>query len=230
MLFPGAVPSIASPFESDLSSFRIASLSRRCGTVAARRFPTRPRALLLSVALAATMGCGDDDGIVGIATTLNTARTVSVFALSGTPPALPAGYYFVTESLVRPQLLSSGGVNFEMAFDLNSDGRVSLIPAKVIVPEAPIAAPSIGIQQSSVPFEQLARAPDRGYVYDSTFTGQVGDTFVLQLLVSGCTFGSPLFAKVSIDSIHVAERRIVFSSMVNRNCGFRGLTAGLPTN
>ena len=83
---------------------------------------------------------------------------------------------------------------------------------------------------TSTPFAAITRAPDRGYARDSIVTVQAGETVLLQLYGSGCTFGEPFYAKVSIDSVIVAERRIVFTSMVNRNCGFRGLVPGLPTN
>jgi len=199
--------------------------------------PTRGahgRALMISlgaavVALAFT-ACGNNDDIIGVATTQNTERTNTVYALSGTPASLPAGYFFVTETLVRPQLLSTGGVNFEIAFDIDSQGRVQLLPARVVAPDSPNAPPSVGIQQSTVGFDAITRAPDRNYVSDSTFTAQAGDTFILQLVTSGCTFGYPIYAKLRIDSINLADRRIVFTSMVDRNCGFRGLMAGLPTN
>jgi hypothetical protein len=186
--------------------------------------------LLASATLVSVAACNNDDSITGIATSQNFSRTLSVFGLTGTPPGVPAGYYFVTEALVRPQVLTTGGVNFELAFDVASDGTVSLLPARVVVPEAPVAAPSVGIQKSTTPFSAITRAPDRGYARDSVVTVQAGETVLLQLLGSGCTFGEPFYAKVSIDSVIVAERRIVFTSMVNRNCGFRGLVPGLPTN
>jgi hypothetical protein len=33
-----------------------------------------------------------------------------------------------------------------------------------------------------------------------------------------------------VDSVIAAERRVVLRTMVNRNCGYRALTAGLPKN
>lgn len=218
--------------ESDLPAIRRLFVPRSAyGTCSFRPVRSLVRTLLsfgfLAVGVAA---CGGNDGVTGIATIVNTERTNSVFALSGTSPSLPAGYYFITESLVRPQLLTNGNVNFEIAFDLSPDGSVALIPARLIAPEAIRGTPAVGIQKSTVAYGEVVRAPDRNYVIDSTFTGQAGETFILQLYSSGCTFGYPFYAKVAIDSIIPSERRIVFRSMVNRNCGFRGLVAGLPTN
>lgn len=184
---------------------------------------------LIFLPLLAT-GCSNDDSVTGIATTLNVERSYSAFAMSGTAPGLPAGYYFVTETLVRPQQLTNGNLNFELAFDIEPDGKVSLIPASkaVLVPAA--AAPTVGLQQSPVNFDELTRAPDRNYVYDSVMTGRAGDTFVVQLYNSGCPFGNPYYAKIALDTVITAERRIAFRTIVNRNCGFRGLVVGLPTN
>jgi hypothetical protein len=183
---------------------------------------------LLSAGLLLVSACGSDRNLTGVATSENTVRRISAYALSGTPASLPAAYLFTNETLVRPQLLPSGSVNFEVAFDIGENGQVLLLPARVVVPEAPLPAPAVGIQRSTLNFASVIRAPDRDYVRDSTFTGQVGDTFLLQLLNSGCTFGQPVYAKLAIDSVLVAERRVVFSSMVNRNCGFRSLQTGLP--
>ena len=90
------------------------------------------------MALLTVAACNNDDSITGIATSQNAARTHSVFGLTGTPAGVPAAYYFVTESLVRPQVLTTGGVNFELAFDVADDGTVSLLPARTVVPEAPL--------------------------------------------------------------------------------------------
>jgi hypothetical protein len=170
-----------------------------------------------------------DNGITGIASADNTIDTVTVYALTGAPVTLPAAYYFITQSLVRPQITASGGVNFELAFDITSDGRAALIPARIAVPDSPVAAPRVALQKSTIPFDQLLRAPDKGYI-DSTAFASVGDTYIVQLLTSGCTYGEPVYAKVELDSILPAERRIVFRTIINRNCGFRSLTVGLPTN
>ena len=65
--------------------------------------------------------CGDDNSLLSPASSENTTRAFSVFALSGSAPALPAAYKFTSESLERPQVLSNGAVNFDVAFDITSD-------------------------------------------------------------------------------------------------------------
>lgn len=219
------------PLEPDFSVFRTRasdSYPPVHHAVSSRRALLFP--MLLAMLSLSAAACNNDDSVTGIATTRNIERNYSVFALSGTSPGLPAAYYFITETLVRPQQLTTGALNFEVAFDILPDGRAALMPATVVIPLPPAGASLVGIQTSETPFKDLTRAPNRGFTYDSTFTGKAGDTFVIQLYNSGCPFGDPYYAKIGIDSVVTSERRIVFRSIVNRNCGFRGLTEGIPTN
>ena len=186
-----------------------------------------PALILTAVVLAA---CGDSNNLLNAASFENSTRTFSVYALTGTSSALPAAYNFTTELLARPQLLSNGGVNFDVAFDLTSDNKVKLLPVRSIVPLPPAGVSSVGMLKSTTAYSALERAPERGYIVDSTLVIGIGETVVLQLPGSGCIYGEPYYAKLVVDSILVAQRRIVVGSLVNRNCGFRALTVGIPKN
>jgi len=189
------------------------------------------RALVFSVvAVAATLGCSDNSGFLSAATSQNTIRVNSVWAMTGTSSALPASYRFTTESLERPQLLTNGAVNFDVAFDLTGDGKVALYPVRVLVPLPPAGAPVVGLLKSTSTFPVLERAPDKGFVDDSTVLVGVGELVLIRLSGAGCIYGEPFYAKLSVDSVITAERRIVFRSLINRNCGYRALTEGLPKN
>lgn len=184
---------------------------------------------LIVMAIAGT-ACDDTNNMLMPASSENTARIFSVFALSGTSATLPAAYQFTSERLARPQLLLNGGVNFDVAFDLTADNKVKLLPVRLVVPLPPAGVTSVGMLKSTSAYSALARAPDRGYIIDSALVVGIGETVVLQLPGSGCIYGEPYYAKMVVDSIIAAERRIVFGSLVNRNCGFRALTVGIPKN
>jgi hypothetical protein len=171
-----------------------------------------------------------DDGLTSPASFENVTRTYSVYALTGTSASLPAAYQFTSESLIRPQLLPSGSINFDVAFDIGADGRVLILPVRRVVPSPPNGSPAIGVLRVSQPFEQVGRAPDKGFLVDSAVTAGVGETVVFELLSSGCIYGEAFYAKLTVDSIIASERRMVVRSLVNRNCGFRALTDGLPTS
>ncbi len=172
--------------------------------------------------------CGGGNGLTSPASVDNVLRSYSVYAMTGSSSSLPAAYQYTTESLVRPQVLSNGTLNFDIAFDLTTDGKVRLLPARYLVPLPPAGAPTIGLQRMTTPFASLARAPLNGYQADSAATISVGETFTLELRDSGCNFGEFFYAKITVDSVFVNERRMVMRSLVNRNCGYRSLTEGLP--
>lgn len=190
-----------------------------------RRVARGAAALLLGGSAAA---CGGGSGLLGPATSTNVDRQFSVYAMTGSPAILPTAYRFSSETLVRPQLLSNGSLNFEMAFDITADGRVLLLPAAAVSPAPPLGAPVLRIQRARGTYESVTRAPTGGYATDTTLTAQVGDAFVLQLPGAGCFYGDPFYAKLGIVAIVPEERRVVVTAMVNRNCGYRALTPGLP--
>jgi len=183
---------------------------------------------VLCVSSAVLVACGDNDPFRQDAFVENVDRQYQVWALTGTPAALPAGYQFTTESLVRPQVLGGGSLNFDVAFDLTADGKVAVLPARLLSPLPPGGAPPIGVQRWIAAYEQLLRAPDRGYTLDTTAVLAVGETISIQLPNSGCTFGEPFYAKLTIDDVDMVQRSMLVRTLVNRNCGFRALSAGLP--
>lgn len=201
------------------------------------RFVGAPRLARRALSFAAVAGllgaataCDNSNPFRSIATIENTERQTPVFALTGAPIGYPTAYQFTTESLVRPQVLASGTVNFDLAFDLTADNRVVLYPARKLVPQPPGGSPVIGLQRSNSSFEAIARAPDRGYLDDSTFVVSPKQVVLIRLTGSGCVLGDPFYAKMQIDTILPAERRMILRTLVNLNCGYRDLTAGLPRN
>ena len=45
---------------------------------------------------------------------------------------------------------------------------------------------------------------------------------------AGGIYGEPWYAKGAVGRGMASERRIVLRTLVNRNCGYRALTEGLP--
>jgi len=195
--------------------------------------PTLRRALLFPALIAAAVTlvrCGGADKILAPANFENVDRQFEVWAISGSSSALPAGYKFASESLVRPQLLGNGSLNFDVAFDITPAGKVLVLPVRLIVPAPPAGAQSIGFARQNGVYEQLERATEKGYVTDSSTTLAVGETLTIRLTNAGCPYGEPLYAKLAIDEVNVAERRLVMRTLVNRNCGYLSLLAGFPKN
>ncbi len=187
------------------------------------------RAMSFSALLVTLAACGDSNPFISPATNENVDRQYGVYALTGSSTGLPAGYQFTSESIVRPQVLNTGSLNFDIAFDISADGQAVILPAKKVVPVPPNGAPTIGILKLTAVYDQLTIAPEKGYVNDSTYTMKVGEAILVRIVNSGCVYGEPYYAKVAIDSINVAERRLLIRSLVNRNCGYRSLETGVPS-
>ena len=201
-------------------------LSRSLG---ARRLLQRAMLVPASVVtVCALAACSDSTGLLTPASFENVDRQYGVYAITGSSSGLPAGYQFVSESLVRPQVLATGALNFDVAFDITADGKASVISAKRVVPTPPSAVAPVGFLQLTAIYEQLQQAPVKGYVDDTTAILSVGQSVVVRLTGSGCVYGEPFYAKLTIDSINVAQRRLLVRSLVNRNCGYRSLVAGVP--
>lgn len=195
----------------------------------------RPRARLLRPLAAAALAvaaaaCDQDNALLGPATSENIERVASVWTLSGTPPALPAGFRLLTEQAVRPQMLPTGSLNFDLAIEFAPDGRVQLLPSRKVVPLPPAGGSLLSMQLSGTAFEAVQRAPEEGYTADSVLVVAPRQLVLLRLDGVGCLFGDPYYAKMVVDSVLVAERRVVLRTLVNRNCGYRALTVGLPKN
>jgi hypothetical protein len=193
-----------------------------------RRGPRwRPTLWLLTttVSLAA---CGGGDPFRVQASFPNAERRFELYGLSG-PSRLPAALDLYAERVVIPEVIGQSA-NFELAFDIDGQGRVTVLPTRLVaIP--PAAPPTIEIQVVSGSFDALSRAPTSGYVRDSSRTLAVGQVLAFSLPTSSqCTFQEPYYGKLVVDSVFQATRRIVLRTLVNRNCGYRALTVGLPTD
>lgn len=184
----------------------------------------------LATLLGGAVACDDTNPYRSIASSENTERQTPVFAITGAPIGFPTAYQFTTESLVRPQVLASGSVNFDVAFDITADNKVILYPVKQLVPQPPGGSPSVGLLKISSTFDAIARAPDKGYTMDSTLIVSPKEVVLVRLAGSGCIYGDPYYAKMQIDTILPTERRMILRTLVNLNCGYRDLTAGVPKN
>ncbi len=188
------------------------------------------------LALLATMcvvvvlnACGDPTSLK--ATALTSVDTLSVFALSGTPPSYPSGISIVARRAVRVD----GFAAFDVAFDIDAAGNAIVYPVKLVV-SSPGGSRPVGLQKIPTPFETVLEAPKTGFESDSSFVLAPGETVVIQSAHNGdqdvCRFAlSPfLYAKVGIDSVNLATRTLYVKMGLDPNCGFRSFASGVPTN
>jgi hypothetical protein len=184
-----------------------------------------PRRRLVAVTAAVTglallaAACSTTTGLPAAVFT-NTVDTVSLYALRGTPIALPSAYSIQDRVTVRTDTT----VSLDFAFDFDSLGKPRLLPTGALH----LGAAS-GLQPASTPFAAITLAPTGGYILDTAVTLDTGRVFYAVSRPVGCLVGSvPLYAKLHVLSVDTATRRLNFEILVDQNCGYRGLAPGLP--
>lgn len=186
------------------------------------------RVLPLAVATTLVAACSQDDPFRPIATTESTVSSFTVTAVSA-GVASPSALEFVNLRTVRPSLDATGGPNFQVAFDIAADGQIRLVPVLALV-NTPTGAASVGLARTTTTFDALSRAPTGGFVSDSTVSTRIGETWVVRVDPRVCSFGDPFYAKLVVDDVNAVTRRLSIRVLINRNCGYRDLTEGLPRN
>jgi len=171
--------------------------------------------------------CGDPTALK--ASLLNSVDTLSVFALSGTPPNYPSGVALLSRQPVHVD----GFALFDVAFDINADGNAVVYPVKLIVASG--SSRPVAMQRVAEPFDAVTEAPKTNYQSDSALVATIGQTIVVQSAHNAsadlCQFAlNPnIYAKLSVDSVNLASRTIYFKMGLDPNCGFRSFADGVPT-
>ena len=202
----------------------------------------KSRLLVSSVGLASAIafgvsGCNDPNSTNNVIPVF--ADTLTVFALTGTPPSFPAAFLASSGAVTR----ADGSFNFDIAFDIDASNQVIIYPQKLVgVPcvigalncGGALGAKRVGLQRLTVPFDSLQRAPANGYQFDSTFTMKPGQGLVMQVQSSSeCqfSFSTIMYSKIVIDSVNIGRRAIFFRAVNDPNCGYRNLVPGaIPKN
>ncbi len=175
------------------------------------------RHFLLFFPLAAAAACSDDPR--GDATNENMVDTVTIFSLIGTPITAPSGFS-ITDGAVRTDQRS-----FEFAYNNQSDGQRVLIPQAALGITTGSAEP--GLQAFSETFDQMHTARSNGYITEEAVPVEVGQRYLVRSRLTVC--GSvPLYGKLEILSLE--PESATFQVLANRNCGFKDLDPGFPSN
>ena len=172
--------------------------------------------------------CGDPTNLRANIPTF--VDTLSVFALTGTPPSYPSGVSIVGRQVVRVD----GFATFDVAFDIDAAGSAVIYPVKLIV--AAGGSRPVGLLKVPAPFDAVVEAPNTGFDTDAPIVFGVGETIVIQSAHNAsqdvCQFAlSPyIYAKFAVDSINAASRTLYLRMGLDPNCGFRSFATGIPTH
>jgi len=180
---------------------------------------------LAALALASqTVSCGDPLSLLPPVFP-NRVDTVSVFAVTGTPISRPSGYVISIRSAVRLDFFPV----FDFAYHIDESGKRSFLPYDLITgSERTTGNP--GLQPTETPFEAIDVAQQLGYTVRDTVEALPGQVYYVRSEIpQGCPFGTPYYAKLQVLAVDDSARAVRFQILTNINCGYRGLTLGLPT-
>lgn len=188
---------------------------------------SRKFALAIVASAAILTACDDPDLLRASLPTVEDVYTV--FALTGTPAAYPSGI----NTYVRAAVRVDGIGNFDVAFDIDNQGRAVLYPVQKVVSSLS-GARRVGLRKVTGTFESVTLAPTGTYA-DSVIVASEGDVVVVQSIRNGsgdaCQFDiSPyIYTKMLVDSIAVDARTITVKTVLDPNCGFRSFESGVPS-
>lgn len=177
---------------------------------------------LLLLPLASVGGCSDNNGLPN-ATLENVVDTVTIGSLVGTPISTPSGFFIGGAGVGAVRTDSS--VSFEFAYNIEPGGRRVFLPRAALGLSSTTADP--GVQLRPETFDEITKARSNGYVTDSAVAVELGQRFLVRSRVICTTLGVPLYAKIEI--LQFADSTVTFQVLADRNCGYKGLEPGLPT-
>jgi hypothetical protein len=190
--------------------------------------PTRPsRVAVVALAILA-VACGDPTKPK--ATYTNAPSSYTLYAFTGAPV-----YGATAISFLGGAKLTDATFAFDVAFDLDATGRPIVYPVRAIASDLAGSVKRVGLQVVTGPFESVREAPQTGYDTLSAQTVAVGAVLAVELLdLNTCLYslgGQTLYAKLTVDSVNTATRRLYARTVVDPNCGYRSVVPdSIPTN
>jgi hypothetical protein len=155
----------------------------------------------------------------------NSEDTVEVFSLSGTDVFRPSGYSITERRAVRLDQSS----NIDFAFDVTPDSRHIFLPGRMVA-QAGNGGLDPGLLATSENFDSIKVAQTNGYITLDTVDVTVDNVFYIRSRIpSNCFLGLPSYGKLQILEFNDEQRTVKFRVLNNLNCGYKGLTPGIPT-
>ncbi len=187
--------------------------------------PTRPvRAALVALAVFG-VACGDPT--LAKATYASGLTTATIFPLTGASATVPTAFSF----LAGPTH-ATATFGFDVAFDLDASNHVVVMPVRLLAGALAGPLKRVGLQPLSGAFASITEVPATGYDTLSARTVLPGAVLAVELQDLTACYSSYnfnvvtsqlLYAKLVVDSVDATARRIYLRSVVDPNCGYRGV-------
>jgi hypothetical protein len=188
-----------------------------------RPVPLRLAALVATACAAAIAACSATYSLPPAAFATDTA-TVTLWALTGTPLALPSAYSMLDYPpiVVRTDRSSA----FDFAFDIQVDSTHDT--SAVLLPRGAVGLTiDGGLQITQQPYDSITFAPNSGYQDSLPVKVAVGTVVLAASRSETCNFSYvyPLYGKIRVTAIDLVARSVTFNILVDPDCGYRSLKA-----
>lgn len=194
--------------------------------------PTRPLRVALVAFAVFGVACGDPT--LAKATFASGLSTTTLYALTGAPPSAPTALSFLSGAS-----RATATFNFDVAFDLDASNRAVILPVRVVGGALAGTLKRVGLQVVPGSFSSVVEVPATGYDTLNAKTLVPGAVLAVELRDATACFSSFnlsvltsqfIYAKLVVDSVDATTRRIFTRSVVDPNCGYRGVVPdSVPT-
>jgi hypothetical protein len=187
--------------------------------------------LALFACAVAAAACGDPFAVKAPFQTVKDSFAIST--LTKTPASARALWRIA--DFVRYRL-DSIGTQFDLGFDIDATGKITVYPARTIAKPPPgtlVTPQPVALQSSTTAYADADRAPQSGYTVDTAIVVSKGQTVFVRSNSDFCgtqsTRGTLLYAKFVIDSVNLVTRQLLVRSTIQPSCNFRSFATGIPT-
>ncbi len=196
-----------------------------------------PRFALVAFAIAALGACKDPFEVKASSEVYE--DTLAVYALSAVPPSAPTALNTFDGVAVRTDPTE----HYDLVFDIRVDPESGDTAAFVLPPRAVGGFSTAGIRKETRSFDEIERAPTRGYDDSTAVKIQAGDVLLVQAQSYACSgqlisARLYIYSKIEIDSIKASPpfdpdtnpdgSTIYFRLRTDPNCGFVSFADGVP--
>lgn len=182
--------------------------------------PIRPSRVVVVALAVLAVACGDPTKPK--ATYTNALSSYALYAFTGAPVNAATAISFLGGAARADATFA-----FDVAFDLDDTGRPVVYPVRVIASDLAGSVKRVGLQVVPGVFETVREVPETGYDTLAARTINVGDVLAVELQdLSSCAFslgGQMLYAKLTVDSVNTATRRLYARTVLDPNCGYRSV-------
>ncbi len=193
--------------------------------------PTRPtRAVIVALLAVAAIACGDPTKPK--ASLPSALTSYALYPFTGAPASGATAISFLGGGTAAR---TDATFTFDVAFDLDPSGHALVYPVRAVAGDLAGPLTRVGLQVVPGAFDAIREVPVGGYDTLSVQSVIPGAVLAVELLGnSSCLYsfgGQFLYAKIVVDSVTLAPRRLYVRSVVDRNCGYRQVVPdSIPTS